>query len=126
MIAIAKKYSENGIDHGSIRGQKSRLFDTMIHKSSLDSIHLANFRSNRVDPINQGIFGLVLKKRLMFCTQTTKKENMPIVVMFFPPLKVDMIGCIDGRFNNAKGFCFGHKNLLSIISDAKIQITKMR
>lgn len=94
----------------------------MIHQRGLQTIHLSNLRGIRIDPIDHRVFFLIFEGRLMLGTKAAKQENAPVIVVFFPPLEINMEGSGFGRFDQAEGVVC-HKLIPFIQSE--IEVAKM-
>src|SRR5512135_2038219 len=80
----------------------------MGHQRVLDAIHWRDFRGDRVHPIDRLSFLGIFKRGLMLRAQQGTQIDMPIAFVLFPPVKINVKGGIDSRFDETKTFSFDH------------------
>src|SRR5687768_4621792 len=74
----------------------------------LDPIHRLDFRSDRIHPVYRLAFLSIFKCCLMLAAQQSAQINMPVALVLFPPIEINVERCIDIWFDQAKTFSFHH------------------
>jgi hypothetical protein len=81
-----------------MRIDKIRLQGTVGHQGMLYAIHLLDLSRARIDPVNQSALLHIGQCLLMLWAQQRPQEDMPVAIVLFPPIEINVERHLNGRF----------------------------
>ncbi len=108
MIPVRQEQAKHRFDERCLLGKEFRLLHAVRHQRVLDAIHWRDLGRERVYPIDGLALLGVLERGLMLGAKQGAQIDVPIALVLFPPIKIDVEGGIDCRLYEAKTLCFRH------------------